>query len=89
MNEHVVIAGAPATGQRHEIAGRLVAPAKMKNGLTTLDRAQHQWRITVDQHIGLDVSLKDTLISVRQDGKRAWRGKCAPVLNWLFTDVFL
>lgn len=31
----------------------------------------------MDQHIGLDVSLKDTSISVRQDGKRIWRGKCA------------
>lgn len=31
----------------------------------------------MDQHIGLDVSLKDTSISVRQDGKRVWRGKCA------------
>lgn len=30
----------------------------------------------MDQHIGLDVSLKDTSISVRQDGKRVWRGKC-------------
>ena len=29
----------------------------------------------MDQHIGLDVSLKDTSISVRQDGKRIWRGK--------------
>jgi transposase len=48
----------------------------MKNGLTILDRAQHQWRTTVDQHIGLDVSLKDTSISVREDGKRVWRGKC-------------
>ena len=27
-------------------------------------------------YIGLDVSLKDTSISVRQDGKRIWRGKC-------------
>jgi transposase len=25
----------------------------------------------------LDVSLKDTFISVRQDGRRIWRGKCA------------
>jgi transposase len=49
----------------------------MKNGLTILDRAQHQWRTTVDQHIGLDVSLKDTSISIRQEGKRIWRGKCA------------
>jgi len=31
----------------------------------------------VDQHIGLDVSLKDTSISVRENGKRVWRGKCA------------
>ena len=30
----------------------------------------------MDQYIGLDVSLKDTSISVRQDGKRIWRGKC-------------
>jgi len=52
-------------------------PGKMKNGLTILDRAQHQWRTTVDQHIGLDVSLKDTSISIRQEGKRIWRGKCA------------
>lgn len=28
------------------------------------------------QYIGLDVSLKDTAISIRQDGKRIWRGKC-------------
>ena len=28
------------------------------------------------QYIGLDVSLKDTFISVRQDGRRIWRGKC-------------
>jgi len=30
----------------------------------------------VGQHIGLDVSLKETAVSVRQDGKRIWRGKC-------------
>jgi transposase len=27
-------------------------------------------------YIGLDVSLKETAISVRRDGKRVWRGKC-------------
>jgi transposase len=32
---------------------------------------------TMDQYIGLDVSLKDTAISIREDGKRIWRGKCA------------
>jgi len=30
----------------------------------------------VDQYVGLDVSLKETAVSVRQDGKRIWRGKC-------------
>ena len=35
-----------------------------------------KWRTTMDQYIGLDVSLKDTAISIRQDGKRIWRGKC-------------
>ena len=28
------------------------------------------------QYIGLDVSLKDTFISVREEGRRIWRGKC-------------
>src|SRR6478752_6566166 len=31
---------------------------------------------TMDQYIGLDVSLKDTAISIREDGRRIWRGKC-------------
>lgn len=31
----------------------------------------------MEQYIGLDVSLKDTAISIRQDGTRVWRGKCA------------
>jgi transposase len=31
----------------------------------------------MDQYIGLDVSLKDTFISVREGGNRIWRGKCA------------
>jgi hypothetical protein len=30
----------------------------------------------MDEYIGLDVSLKDTAISIRRDGKRTWRGKC-------------
>ncbi len=29
------------------------------------------------EYIGLDVSLKDTAVSIRRDGKRIWRGKCA------------
>lgn len=27
------------------------------------------------EYIGLDVSMKDTAISVRREGKRVWRGK--------------
>ena len=30
----------------------------------------------MEQFIGLDVSLKDTFISVRESGRRLWRGKC-------------
>ena len=30
----------------------------------------------MNQYIGLDVSLKETFIAVRGDGKRIWRGKC-------------
>ena len=30
----------------------------------------------MDQYIGLDVSLKETAISIRQEGKRIWRGRC-------------
>lgn len=31
----------------------------------------------MEQYIGLDVSLKETAISIRQEGLRIWRGKCA------------
>jgi transposase len=31
----------------------------------------------MEEYIGLDVSMKDTAISIRRDGKRIWRGKCA------------
>ena len=30
----------------------------------------------MEQFIGLDVSLKDTFVSVREGGQRIWRGKC-------------
>ncbi len=30
----------------------------------------------MEQFIGLDVSLKDTFLSVRENGERIWRGKC-------------
>ena len=31
----------------------------------------------MDEYIGLDVSMKETAVSIRRDGKRVWRGKCA------------
>lgn len=31
----------------------------------------------MSEYIGLDVSLKETAICVRRNGKRVWRGKCA------------
>lgn len=31
----------------------------------------------MEEYIGLDVSMKETVVSVRRDGKRVWRGKCA------------
>ncbi|MBM3096366.1 IS110 family transposase [Ensifer sp. T173] len=37
----------------------------------------------MNQYIGLDVSLKDTAISIREDGKRIWRGKCPSDPNLL------
>ena len=30
----------------------------------------------MEQYIGLDVSLKDTSITIREGGQRVWRGKC-------------
>jgi transposase len=37
-------------------------------------------------YIGLDVSIKETAISIRRDGKRLWRGKC-PSDPGLLADV--
>ena len=31
----------------------------------------------MSHYIGLDVSMKETAVSIRQDGNRVWRGKCA------------
>lgn len=33
-------------------------------------------RTAMCEYIGLDVSLKETAISIRRGGKRVWRGKC-------------
>lgn len=31
----------------------------------------------MEEYVGLDVSMKETAVSVRRDGQRVWRGKCA------------
>ncbi|MGX9148401.1 IS110 family transposase, partial [Mesorhizobium sp. 128a] len=31
----------------------------------------------MEEHIGLDVSMKETAVSIRREGERIWRGKCA------------
>ena len=31
----------------------------------------------MEEYIGLDVSMKETAVSIRRGGKRVWRGKCA------------
>jgi transposase len=31
----------------------------------------------MDDYIGLDVTLKETAVSIPRDGKRGWRGKCS------------
>jgi len=48
----------------------------MKYGLTIVTGPSIKRETTMEQFIGLDVSLKDTFISVRQGGQRIWRGKC-------------
>jgi transposase len=48
----------------------------MKYGLTIDTGPSIERETTMTQYIGLDVSLKDTFMSIREDGKRIWRGKC-------------
>jgi transposase len=36
-----------------------------------------EWRTTMEEYIGLDVSMKETSVSIRRAGERIWRGKCA------------
>lgn len=31
----------------------------------------------MEEYIGLDVSMKETAVSIRREGRRVWRGKCA------------
>jgi transposase len=48
----------------------------MKNGLTIETGPSIKRETTLKPFIGLDVSLKDPFISVREGGQRIWRGKC-------------
>lgn len=48
----------------------------MKYGLTMVTGPSIGRETTMEQFIGLDVSLKETFISVREGGQRVWRGKC-------------
>lgn len=48
----------------------------MEYGLTIDTGPSIKRETTMEQFIGLDVSLKDTFISVREGGLRVWRGKC-------------
>ena len=52
------------------------SPIKWNAGSPLAAGPSIERRATMEQYIGLDVSLKDTAISVRQDGERIWRGKC-------------
>lgn len=36
-----------------------------------------EWRTAMEEYIGLDVSMKETVVSIRREGKRVWRGVCA------------
>ena len=48
----------------------------MKYGLTIDTGPSIKRETTMEQFIGLDVSSKDTFLSVREDGQRTWRSKC-------------
>src|SRR5215471_6243469 len=40
-------------------------------------RPSIEWRTAMEEYIGLDVSMKETAVSIRRAGQRIWRGKCA------------
>src|SRR5215218_8799892 len=59
--------GANCCSSDHDGAARL-----SRVGLGAGDR-----RMKMAEYVGLDVSMKETAVSIRRDGKRIWRGKCA------------
>jgi len=48
----------------------------MKYGLTILTGPSIKRETTMEQFIGLDVSMANTYMAVREGGQRIWRGKC-------------
>ncbi len=36
----------------------------------------------MEEFIGLDVSMKETAVSIRRDGRRFWRGKCPQIRRY-------
>src|SRR3954469_3715119 len=50
----------------------------MENGLTTRTPGPStKGRTAMEEYIGLDVSMKETAVSIRRAGERIWRGKGA------------
>jgi transposase len=50
----------------------------MEDGLTAGRWAQaSNGETAMEEYIGLDVSMKETAVSIRRGGERIWRGKCA------------
>jgi hypothetical protein len=81
LYQHGVIAGAVPywllNGYFHDVAKVVVPRQDGKTGSWRGARPKHRTGTTMEEYVGLDGSLKDTAISVRRNGKRVWRGKCA------------
>src|SRR3954468_20614750 len=60
--------GADCCSSDHDGAARL---SRDHGGLGAGNR-----RTKMAEYVGLDVSIKETAVSIRRDGKRIWRGKC-------------
>src|SRR3954462_10478409 len=61
--------GADCCSSDHDGAAR---PSRDRAGLGAGNR-----RMKMAEYVGLDVSMKETAVSIRRDGKRVWRGTCA------------
>src|SRR3954454_10465211 len=60
--------GADFCSSDHDGAARL---SRDRAGLSAGNR-----RTKMAEYVGLDVSMEETAVSIRRDGKRIWRGKC-------------